>query len=52
MQLGVKSMKTVEVYAQPLQKSLDKFVHALWDKSLQIAATQEPETKKEEKTDT
>ena len=42
---GVKSMKTVEVYAQPLQRSLDQFVHNLWDKSPLIAANQESEKK-------
>lgn len=45
MQLGNKSMKSVEVYAQPLQKSADKFMHGLWEPWLQMAAIEESKKK-------
>ena len=52
LQLGVKSMKTVEVYIKPLQKNLDKFVHDKWKNLAANGCKPESETKKEEKSDT
>lgn len=45
--LGNTSFKSTEVYAQPLQRSLDNFILKEWDKSLQIAAKSESESKPE-----
>ena len=45
MQLGNVSFKSVEVYAQPLQRSLDHFILKEWKRSLQNAAKDKSEKK-------
>lgn len=51
-QLGVKSMKTVEVYVKPLQKDADNFMYEIWKRLAANGCKTESEKKDQENPNT